>query len=163
MKTIVYLLVALVAALLLILIGCTTSPVTTLELAVGAAEVAIPLIPGVPPAIAAAVESYLSATSTAITQASTILAGPGTDAQKAAAITQAFAGIAAPVVPPQYQALATAVQKIAGYVAQFLITSGSAVSTTTAGSPTHAPSAKDAGRLTAVKARAQAVIGKVRH
>lgn len=163
MKTTLLICAALVVAILLCtLTGCGVSPVTTLELAVGAAEVALPLIPGVPADVAAAVESYLSATSSAITQASTILAGPGTDAQKAAAITAAFAGIAVPVVPAQYQALATAVAKVAQYVEQFLVASGSAVSTT-AGSPTHAVSAKDTGRLSAVKTRAQAVIGRVRH
>jgi len=156
--TLILTIIAVIIAACLCLTGCAVSPVTTLELAVGAIEIALPLIPGVPTDVATAVESYLSATSAAITQASTILAGTGSDAQKAAAITAAFAGIAEPLVPAQYQSLATAVQKVAQYVAQFLTSTGSAANTTS----THALSAKDASRLAAVKTRAQTTTAKVR-
>ena len=70
------------------------------------------------PATIASVSGYLAATSQAITQATDIEAGTGTDAQKAVQIAAAFAGIAAPIVPAKYQALANAVQQVAQYIAE---------------------------------------------
>ena len=139
------------AVLILAMAGCSTSPLEYLQLAITAAEIALPLVgpaAGVDPATVTAVDNYLSATSGAITQATDILAGPGTDAQKAAQIIAAFAAIAAPIIPGQYSALATAVEQVAQAIAKFI---ASLPATSTA---THAPGAADAVKLSAVKARA---------
>ena len=140
-----------VAAPSLALVGCSTSPLEYLQLAVGAAEIVLPLVApsaGIDPATVAAVDNYLNAASEAITQASDILAGTGTDAQKATQILAAFAGIAAPIVPPQYAALASAVQLVAQYIAQFL------ASLPTTSTATHAIKSSDAVKVSAIKARA---------
>jgi hypothetical protein len=104
--------------------GCGTSQIiSNLELAVDAVSVALPLVgpaAGLPVDVQTQVGQYLVATSKAIGQASDILAGPGDDATKAAQITAAFAGIAAPIVPAKYQAIAQAVQQVATLVAKFL-------------------------------------------
>ena len=160
---------AVLLVALLILAGCSAT--SDLNLVVGALEVAVPLIPGVPPAIATVAEAYLAATSQAIASATDILAGTGTDAEKAALIAQAFAGIAEPVVPPQYQALVNALSKVAEYVAKFLAKETSPISGTskvsmarsTRGSPTHIASAEEKAKLAALKARALAVRAKMIH
>jgi hypothetical protein len=111
-------------ALILILSGCSTSQVlSNLQIALDAVSVALPILAGltgVPAPVVAAVESYVQATNTALGQASTILAGAGTDAQKAAQIAAAFAAIAVPVVPAQYAVLVQLVATLAADVAQFL-------------------------------------------
>jgi hypothetical protein len=150
---------ALAAILILCLAGCAASPIDILGLAVGALEIALPLIgpaAGVDAATVTAVEGYLSATSQAITQAGDILAGTGSDAQKTTAIISAFAGIAAPVVPAKYSALVTAVGQVAQYVAQFLTSLPAA---TTAGA-SHALKAADKTKVTSIQARAIAVRAK---
>ena len=160
---------AVLLVALLILAGCSAT--SDLNLVVGALEVAVPLIPGVPPAIATVAEAYLAATSQAIASATDILAGTGTDAEKAALIAQAFAGIAEPVVPPQYQALVNALSKVAGYVANFLAKETSPISgqaraahaLTTVGSPTHIASTEERAKLATLKARALAVRAKMIH
>jgi len=104
--------------------GCGTNQViTNLELAVDAVQVALPLIgpaAGLPADLQGQIQTYLGATSQAIGKASDILSGPGDDAAKAAQITAAFAGIAAPIVPVKYQGIATAVQQVAVLVSKFL-------------------------------------------
>ena len=108
--------------LVLALTGCG-SAVNDLQVALDAITTAFPLIAGltgVPAATTAEVVNYLDAANNALDQASTILAGPGTDAQKTAQIVAAFAAVVAPVVPSQYSALASLVQAIAGDVAKFL-------------------------------------------
>ena len=111
-------------ALLLLLSACSTSQViTNLQIALDAITVGLPIlagITGVPASTVTAVESYISATNAALGQASTILAGSGTDAEKAAQIAAAFANIAKPIVPSQYAAIAALVATVAGDVAQFL-------------------------------------------
>ena len=142
-----------ILALCLILSGCSTTAIDILNLAVGALEVALPLIgpaAGIDPGTLAAVSGYLGGVSQAITEASSILAGTGTDAQKAAAIAAAFAGIAKPLVPPQYSALAAAVEQVAQYVAQFL-TKAAAGSASPA---IHILSSGDAVKVQAVQQRA---------
>jgi len=157
---------AIAAILILSLAACSTSPLQILDLAVGAAEIALPLaLPaaGVDPATTTAVESYLQATSTAIAKASDILAGTGTDAAKSAQIVAAFAGIAAPVVPAKYQALVNAIQRVAQYVAQFI---GSLPAPAAAGKMSASistVSASDAAKLAQIKARAQALIFQIQH
>jgi hypothetical protein len=154
---------AIAALLILSMIGCTTSPIQILDLAVGAAELVLPLIGSaahIDPAVQTAVEGYLSAASGAIAQASDILAGPGTDGQKSAAIVAAFAGIAVPIVPAQYQAIANAVQALAQYIAQFLGSLPAPMAmahTATAKASVHTLSASDQATLTKIKARALAV------
>lgn len=150
----------LVLVLLLALVGCNTSPLAYLDLAVGALEVALPLIgpaAGLPPDVVAQVGSYLAGVSQAATQASDILAGPGTDAQKSAQILAAFAGIAEPIVPVQYQAIVSAVQQVALYVAKF-------IASIPAASPTAATplSASSQAKLKTIRARAVAVHSAVR-
>ena len=115
--------ITLLLALLLPLAGCGNSPITYLNLAVEALEVAVPLIgpaAGIPPGVVTQVGIYLGGVSQAISQASDILAGPGTDAEKTAQIVAAFAGIAAPIVPAQYQALVSAIQTVAADIAKFI-------------------------------------------
>lgn len=106
------------------LAGCSTATVITdLQVALDAISVALPILgglTGIPPSVSTAVTAYVTAANEALGQASTILSGPGTDAEKAAAIAAAFAGIAVPVVPAQYAALASLVQTIAQDVAAFL-------------------------------------------
>lgn len=152
MKTKRTLSAAIAAILILSLVGCSTSPIDILDLAIGAVEIALPLVGpavGIDPTTLASVQAYLSATSAAISQASTILSGTGTDAQKAAAIAQAFAGIAAPIVPAKYGALVTAVADVAKYVAQFLANQGVAVS-----SATHQLTQADQVKVKTIKFRA---------
>lgn len=149
------------ALLILSMVGCTTSPLEILNLAVGAAELVLPLIgpaAHIDPAVQASVENYLTATSGAIAQASDILTGPGTTAQKSAAIVAAFAGIAAPIVPPQYQGIANAVQAVAQYVAKFLasLPSPVAASARTTTAP-HVLSQSDQAKVAKIKARALAL------
>jgi len=115
---------AIVLAALLILSACSTSQViANLQIALDAVAAGLPIlsgITGVPPAVVSDVETYATATNQALGQASTILAGSGTDAQKAAQIAAAFAGITAPVVPAQYAAIANLVATVAKDVAAFL-------------------------------------------
>jgi hypothetical protein len=115
---------AFTLAFLLILSACSTSQtITNLQIALDAISAGLPILSGltgVPPATVTQVETYLTATNQALGQASTILAGPGTDAQKAAQITAAFASIAQPVVPAQYAAIVALVATVAGDVANFL-------------------------------------------
>lgn len=117
---------ALVMILILALAGCTTSTIVTdLQVALDAISAALPILgslTGVPANVVTAATSYVSAANTALGQSSTILDGPGTDAEKAAAIAAAFAGIAVPVVPVQYAAIAQLIQTVAADVAAFLAT-----------------------------------------
>lgn len=160
---------SIAAILTLSLIGCGTNPIDILNLAVGALEVALPLIgpaAGVDPAITSAVETYLGSASQAITQASDILSSPGlTDAQKEAAITAAFAGIAAPIVPAKYAALASAIQQVAQYIGKFLATlpaPTAAHAMTEAATTVHVPGSSDMAKLRGIKARAEGVHSKVK-
>lgn len=115
---------ALAVIVILALVGCSTGTViTNLQTALDAISAVIPIlgtITGVPVDDVSAAETYVQAANQALGQASTILAGSGTDASKAAQIAAAFAGIAAPVVPAQYANIVALVQTVAGDVAQFL-------------------------------------------
>lgn len=164
-------LVAAGLAGVLLLAGCGTSQViTSLELAIDAVAAALPLIgpaAGLPADLTAQLEGYLGATSTAVSQASDILAGPGTDEQKAAQIVAAFAGIAVPIVPAKYQGIATAIQQVAQMVAKFLATlpSPALVSARAAGVTEHTTvfSEGDLRRLAEVKTKAAAARAKISH
>jgi hypothetical protein len=115
---------ALAAILILCLVACTTSQViTNLQIALDAVTAALPIlasVTGVPAGTVMQVETYVTATNAALGEASTILAGSGTTAEKAAQIAAAFATIAAPVVPAQFDSLAALVATLAGDVAAFL-------------------------------------------
>lgn len=86
-------------ALVLFSAACQPSTVvSTLEAAISAAEIAVPVIGAAThlnPATSAAIVTYLQEVNIATEQAATILAGTGTTAQKSAQIIQAFAKIAA--------------------------------------------------------------------
>jgi hypothetical protein len=115
---------ALMLALCLILSGCTTSQVVNnLQVALDAITVALPIlgsVVAVPAPLIALVENYATQANTALGEASTILAGAGTDAEKAALIAAAFAKLGVPDVPAQFAAIANLVSTIAGDIAQFL-------------------------------------------
>ena len=154
---------AIAAILIISLAGCAVSAVQTLELVVSAAEIALPLIApsaGVDPATVTAVDGYLAAVSTAVSKASDILAGSGTNAQKAAEITIAFANIADPIVPAKYQGLANAVAQVAAAVEKFLLSQPAAAPQSSAkyGSPRVAMPGADLAKLAQIKARAQKVL-----
>jgi hypothetical protein len=147
---------AIAASLILFLSAC--GALDYLQLAVGAAEIALPLIgpsAGVDPATIASVSTYLAATSQGITCATDVESGPGTDAQKAVQSIACFAGIAAPVVPAKYQALVNAVQQVALYIAKYLATLP-VPSTSTVGKTT-TPNATRLSILGQVRARARSV------
>src|SRR5258708_3258399 len=78
--------------------ACQQSQViATLEAAVTAAEIAIPVIgaaTGLNPQVLALIVSYLQQVNIAAAEASTILAGTGTSAEKSAKIIQLFGNIA---------------------------------------------------------------------
>ena len=153
--------------LALVLSGCTSNQViTSLEVAVQAVTVALPVLSalgGIPPDLANASVSYASAVNQALSQASQILDSTGTDAEHAALIAAAFAGIAVPVVPAQYQALASVIQALATDVAHFLGgLPGASIAMARTSGPAHFTKWSDAekGRITAAhqKAVANAVV-----
>jgi hypothetical protein len=115
---------ALAAFLILILGGCSSSQiVTNLEIALDAIQAGLPIlggVSGVPAEVVSTAEDYLSAANAALGQASTILAGGGTDAEKTAQILAAFASIAQPAIPAQYGAIAQLVSLVAGDIFKFL-------------------------------------------
>src|ERR1700734_2400403 len=167
------LLIALVAAILIIcLVGCTsTQIVDSLQVALDAISVALPVlgtVSSVPPDLLASVETYLTAANSALGQASTILTGGGTDAEKTALIVAAFASIAVPAIPAQYAPIAQIVSAVAADVAQFLASLPSSTSAGIAatktwgnsaavmGHTTHKWSVKDLAKLAHAKATANA-------
>ena len=143
--------------------GC--SAVDYMELAVTALEDALPLIGpavGIPAPLLGLVETYLSATSQALTQAATIMESSATAAEKAGEITAAFIGIVVPLVPPQYAALAAGIAKIVADVFKFLKSLGlPAPASALKGTHAAALSTKDRWRIEALAGRARVVHGKV--
>ena len=127
MKGLVSIIPVLFLILALLTVGCQTSTViSTLEGVVSAAEIAIPVIgaaTGLNPATATQIVAYLQQVNIATAQAATILAGPGSSAQKAASIVIAFAGVSKgcnclPAGTPQE--IITVVNAVAQAVLQFL-------------------------------------------
>lgn len=117
---------ASVAIVALALISCSSSQIiATLEDVVTAAEIAVTVIgaaTGLPANTSAQIVTYLQAVSTATGQASVILAGAGTSAEKAARIVAAFARIAALNLPAGTPAQIVAVVRGVGQaVATFLL------------------------------------------
>ncbi len=120
-------LISLVVAMTLLCTACTQSDVvTSLQLSVDAASIALPLVSqqaGISPALESQLESYLQATNSAISQTSTILAGPGTPQSKSVAVVAAFATVAVPVMPAGTPvAIVQAIQAVSVDVAKFLQT-----------------------------------------
>ena len=127
--------IAIALCLIVCLMGCGQATVIqNLQLTLDAITAAFPIIVGLttmPPATVTDVENYLEVTNTALVQASTILSGPGTDAQKAAQIAAAFAAIAQPVVPSQYTSIVTLIGTVSKDVATFLASLPAQTVTTT--------------------------------
>lgn len=162
-------LVLLIIVLLLIGIcgalfsGCKASgTIETLQFALDAISAGFPTIAkltGVPADITNLVVTYLDQTNEALSQASVILAGPGTDAQKAAQVAAAFAVIVAPDLPGQYATLVQLIATVAGDVAKFLATlpaTGPSTSTTPAASRVTKLSDHDRQSLAAARVKAVA-------
>ena len=153
---------AALAAILILAVSLTScGPLNYLQLAVGALEVALPLVgpaAGVDPQTVAAVESYAAAASDFITKAIDIEAGPGTAAQKAAQIAIAGAAVMqqVPNIPAKYQALAAAVAQVAQYIVNYLGTLPPASAHAVAG-PSVKLSASDLKKGAEIRARAVAV------
>lgn len=120
--------VVLIVILALFLVACQQSTViSSLEAAVSAAEVAIPVIgaaTGLNAQTSAAIVTYLQEVNTATAQAATILAETNlTSAQKAAQIVQAFATVTAGcncLPPGTPQEVVTVVNAVAQAVLNFL-------------------------------------------
>ena len=126
-----FLMILLIVALLMA--GCKSSTIiSSLEAAVTAAEIAIPVIgaaTGLNPNTSAAIVTYLQQVNIAAAQAATILAGAGSSAQKAAQIVQAFAKIAAgcncvpPGTPQEVVSVVNAVaQAVLNFISNFPVT-----------------------------------------
>jgi len=123
---------------------------------------------GLPAALSTQVQAYLTAVNTALGNASTILLGGGTDAEKAALILAAFANVAAPLIPVSFAGIAVAVIGLATAVAKFLASlppataAGIAITKTVGnsaavmGHTTHVWSSKQQQRLQAARATAAA-------
>jgi hypothetical protein len=159
--------VAPVAFLILVLLtsACQQSTIiSTLEGVVSAAEIAIPVIgaaTGLNPATSTAIVSYLQLVNIATAQAATILAGPGTSAQKAAQIVKLFAGIAAGcncIPPGTPQEVVAVVNAVAQAVVNFLTN----FPPTPAPPPVVKVSSGDRAKLTSIRTRAEANIGKLK-
>lgn len=160
-------LISIALLLVLFLTACQPSTViSTLEAVVAAAEIALPVIgaaAGLPPQTTAGIVGYLQMVDLAITQASVILAGPGTSAQKSAQIAQAFAAIAAGcncIPPGTPQTVVAVVNAVAQAVARFLSTMGAApVAKGIAPSSSVPPNIKvtrtDRSELTKIRQRAE--------
>ena len=155
-----------VLILVLLLAGCQTSTViSSLESAVSAAEIAIPVIgaaTGLNAKTSALIMAYLQQVNVATAEAATILANTSlTSAQKTAEIIKAFAGIAAGcncVPPGTPQEVVAVVNAVAQAVLNFL----------TNFQPAPAPpvavkvSAADATKLASLRARSEANITKLK-
>ena len=128
MKPLTVIAVVLILLLALFLVACQQSTViSSLEAAVSAAEIAIPVIgaaTGLNPQTAAAIVRYLQEVNIATAQAAGILANSGlSSAQKAAAIVQAFAKVASGcncLPPGTPQEVVTVVNAVAQAVLNFL-------------------------------------------
>jgi type III secretory pathway lipoprotein EscJ len=156
---------SLAAAVILTCTACSQNDVvTSLQLSVDAASVALPIVAqsaGITPALENQLEAYLQATNTAISQASTILAGTGTPQQKSAAIVAAFSTDAVPVMPAGTPlAVVQAIQAVSQDVAKFLQTTAApAPAAAVFGGKTPKAVKIDAGtvaKLEKIKAKAEA-------
>lgn len=117
----------LTSALCLALIGCTGEQITvTLEAAIHATEIALPLIAAagnVSPGLVSQMENYLVAVDDAASRSTVILDDQTlTPAQRASELTALFAAASAPDLPAGTpQAVANAIAGVAHAVTQFLL------------------------------------------
>lgn len=116
-----------ILSFLLLLFGCSTNQViTSLQAALDAIALGLPVLaaadPKIPAADVALALTYDTQANQALGQSASILAGPGTDAQKSVEVFALFAAIVKPDIPSQYSALVDIVATVAGDVAQFLAT-----------------------------------------
>jgi hypothetical protein len=110
---------------ILFLSSCSSNQaIADLQVAVDLADIAFQAVAAsasIPPDVQTLVVNYLQATDTALSQASAILAGPGTSAEKAAQVTAAFAAAVKPLLPAgTSQVVASAVNAVAAAIAKFL-------------------------------------------
>jgi hypothetical protein len=124
---IVIILVILITVILGMTVACSQSQlITTLNAAVTAAEIAIPVIGaavGLPPTTLTAILTYLKLVSTFTGEAATILAGTGTAVQKSLLISEAAITITkgCNCVPPGTPTeVVTVVEAVVNAVGQFL-------------------------------------------
>lgn len=168
----VLLAIAVIVILALLMAACAPSTVVTaLEAVVTAAEVAIPIIgpaAGLPMATTTAIIQYLQLVNQAAAQASTILAGTGTPAQKAADILKAFSNVAAgcnciPAGTPAaiVQVINGVGQAIATFLENFHPVTTPPV-TAAAKIPNLKVSAKDRDRLKQIQQRAEQNLAKLK-
>ncbi len=159
--------VGAVLVLAIFLQACQPSTlISSLEAVVTAAEIAIPVIgaaAGLPPATVAGIVTYLQLVDQATVQASNILAGPGTSAQKAAQILAAFASIASGCncIPAGTPAVVVAVvEAVIQAVAKFL-GNFNPKALTAADQPTIKISGRDRAALAKIRTRAEQNLSKL--
>ena len=158
---------ALVALLTLSLLTISCDALDYLQLAIGAAEVAIPLIPIGDANTKSIVENALATASDAITQVADIEAGTGSTAEKAAAVTALLASTIQTVtaadknIPAQYAALANAVAQVAAYLAKYLATLPAPTAATARVSTPSQPSPKVKAKLAAIRLHAQQIYMRI--
>lgn len=156
-------LTALLLIVVLFLTACQTSTiVAALDAVVAAAEIALPLAgaaAGLPPQVSAAIGQYLRLVNLAADQATLILAGPGTAAEKSAAVVAAFSELAAgcgclPAGTPQL--VVSAIGAVARAIARFLAQLATPAGFTAANAPVIKVSRADRSALAKIRARAEA-------
>jgi len=148
-----------VCLLLMILLGCTSNQViTSITLALDAAEIALPIVAastGISPALITQLTNYLAAVGQAFATTTDILARGEPPAQQAADITAAFAGVILPALPAGLPvAVVTAIEKVATLVSQFLATLPKPAPALTKQAAAPVLSAKDLATLKALHDRA---------
>lgn len=155
---------AIVLVLALVLNGCQPSTVISmLEAVVTSAEVALPIIgaaTGMPIETSGRIIQYLQAVDAAVVEASSILAGPGTSAEKSLRIAQAFSQIAqgcncVPAGTPQV--VISVVDSVVKAVARFLtsVTPTQGLYAGRVAPPKIKVSAQDRAALTDIRKRAE--------
>lgn len=127
----------LVMVLLLTNVGCgTSSVITTLNLIVVSSEAAINVLVAtstINPATGKLITTYLNSVSVAVDKATTILASSESGVQKAIDISNAFAGIAQPLLPAGTpQVIVSVVEAVVVAVENFLKSVGPISTTATA-------------------------------
>ncbi len=153
----------------LVMSACKPSTlVSSLGAVLSAAEFALPVIAsaaGIPPQVTAAIVSYLQLVDAATAQASTILAGPGTSAEKSAAIIAAFANLAQgcnclPAGTPQE--IVKVLDGVAQAIAKFLVNFSSKGILPTAKAAPIKVSVSDRAALADIRNRAEQHAAKVK-
>ena len=164
---------ALVAVLTLGMCACSeTQIISAVEVAIDAAEVALPLVAGlagVPPALVAQLLDYLQAASQALSQVSAVLAKGGSQASIAVQITQILSTVVSQdaviqqEIGPLGGAVAAAISAVMKDIQNILNTYGAPSTTAKAtfGSGTYHFTGKNLARLDAAQAKAIALAAKI--